>query len=168
MSETTTNLTSYQRARAEACEWCAKGGYNQRAFNGDCHPWGFPCTAPTRDQFEAKQAEEIVRLREEVARLEVAVGQLRGDASYPGHYVSTACQIGKHEHCRLSNKWSGEACQCKCGHALVDLPTYEDLQREVNRMARFIVEHYDPVLAQQAIDAARHAGDESGEPKDGA
>lgn len=42
---------------------------------------------------------------------------MRRTASFPGHYISTACQRDKHEHCRRADKWAGEPCQCDCGHA---------------------------------------------------
>lgn len=38
-------------------------------------------------------------------------------ASYPGHYISTACQAGLHEQCRVQSKWADDPCLCACGHA---------------------------------------------------
>lgn len=56
-------------------------------------------------------------------------------ASYPGHYVSTACQRGKHEHCGLQDKWGGEKCQCNCGHVAVTAQlTYEQQAAQIAKL----------------------------------
>ncbi len=79
------------------------------------------------------------------ARADQAEQQL-AVASFPGHYISTACQQGKHEHCRLRNKWDGSPCLCACGHANVSegLPTYEALKQE-NAMLVKGMEHFNHV-----------------------
>jgi hypothetical protein len=67
-------------------------------------------------------------------------------ASYPGHYISTACQRGKHEHCRLNEKFSGEPCLCACGHpgAGDPPPTYDELKAALQQ-ANDVIDHKDNV-----------------------
>ncbi len=87
------------------------------------------------------------RARADQAEQQLAV------ASFAGHYISTACQGGKHEHCRLTNKWDGSPCLCACGHANVDLPlpTLGDLLARNERLtlenAMLVkgMEHFDHI-----------------------
>lgn len=58
---------------------------------------------------------EALEGRERIAELAASLAT----ASYPGHYISTACQGGLHDQCRRDSKWSGEPCLCGCGHDLV-------------------------------------------------
>ena len=75
-------------------------------------------------------AERARLLAEAIGELLVR-GRKLESASYPGHYISTACQTGNHKHCRLNNKWSNEPCQCECGHPGCGAPppTYAELGR---------------------------------------
>lgn len=57
---------------------------------------------------------ENVKLRQRIAELTASLAA----ASYPGHYISTACQGGLHDQCRHESKWRHEPCLCKCGHGL--------------------------------------------------
>lgn len=51
--------------------------------------------------------------------------------SFPGHYISTACQRDRHQHCRLTDKWTSEPCKCSCGHpATTNLPVRSELKPE--------------------------------------
>jgi hypothetical protein len=43
-------------------------------------------------------------------------GDKRTSVGAEHRYVSTACQHGKHERCRLACKFCGTACVCGCGH----------------------------------------------------
>lgn len=70
----------------------------------------------------------------EIRRLQAENATLRGqleESSYPGHYISTVCQRGKHHLCRRVCKYNDtEECQCSCEHPpLMKIPlTYSDLQ----------------------------------------
>lgn len=62
---------------------------------------------------------------------------LLATASYPGHYISTACQAGLHGHCRVQSKWAGEPCLCKCGHVGAQAkPTYQELESQLAEARR--------------------------------
>jgi hypothetical protein len=64
-------------------------------------------------------------------------------ASYPGHYISTYCQDGRHENCRLNRKITGEPCLCSCGHpdAGEKPPMYDELRAEVGRLKKIVEFH---------------------------
>lgn len=77
------------------------------------------------------------------ARLVVESAKLRAQlesASYPGHYISNACQRGRHENCRLNEKFSGEPCLCSCGHpgSGEKPPTYDELTAEIERLNKLL------------------------------
>ncbi len=68
------------------------------------------------------------------------IAEAKERASYPGHYISTACMHGKHEHCRKVDKWAGEPCQCDCGHAEVTAePTYQALKERVQELELLLI-----------------------------
>lgn len=48
-------------------------------------------------------------------------------AAHAGHYVSTYCQHGRHDACRLHCKVCRAPCRCSCGHprAVYDAPEGE-------------------------------------------
>lgn len=86
------DLTPYQRACAEACEWCAKERmrFGPGPFHHVEHERGtgerieHPCTAPTRDQFEAEQDRRIqealkelesIKYMSRIAQVSMAVGR---------------------------------------------------------------------------------------------
>src|ERR1700722_16846223 len=92
--------------------------------------------------------------------LEKAEAELAA-ASYPGHYISTACQRGKHEHCRLTDKWTGEPCLCSCGHPGTGEPTttYDELKSAIAKLekeAQLRWEKWDAAVESDIATQARN------------
>ena len=84
-----------------------------------------------REKREIEEHKAYLFARNEIFRLR----SMLLTASYPDHYISTACQRGLHEHCRITEKWSGEQCQCPCGHTTsAPKPTYQELESLVKSL----------------------------------
>lgn len=125
----------YEVEVGQICRWEPKGG----------KPHLFVKTASNRTielpgvkmvNVGAETPVELVTGRSESDSVASLTRQLAA-SSYPGHYISTACQRGKREHCRLADKWTGEKCVCECGHATGNTsPTYDELTRQLEEARR--------------------------------
>lgn len=73
--------------------------------------------------------------------------QLLQTASYPGHYISTACQGGQHDQCRRTSKFRGDECQCGCGHEGIEAkPTYAELEQQLEHAIKPVESGNDEMI----------------------